>query len=339
MKTLLIVGITLLILSVLLTGVVISPRYVWRYMTRKVVYHQVVEVGRNTPVSGRAPEPDWELSRLNSNLLILVTGGIGNTLLTLAAGSDACRRWGMRPPCVVLETGSDFDYHKISPSKYPGMRVDSISELLPWTPLVVSKSFYTPFLFFHDTKTWNSRSIEDFPVSTTVLQVTEFRDMMGVSDEAFDYVRRSLNPNLFSYINSNYKFTPGCMALHLRMGQPTDDFMPPHPTRENIIDFISRNHPDKIMIFADSRESAEKHVSGIQFPCMVEWVGDTGIVECLMIGMCSCALISHSTFSVVGSRLGKLKNVEVCVGRKSSDYIKVMDEAWKIEYQDRGYQK
>jgi hypothetical protein len=339
MKSLLLVGVTLFILAILLTGYVVSPRYVWRYMTRKRVYHQVAELSRASAVPGPAPEPFWELSRLNSSLVILVTGGIGNTLLTLAAGTDACIRYGMRPPGLVLERGSDFDYHKIPATKYPGVSVETLSEIVPWCPVIVSKSFYTPFLFFHDTKIWNTKSLEDFPLASTVLQITEFKDMMEVSDQAFGYVRGLINPNLVSYIDRNYVFTPRCMALHLRMGQPTDDFMPPHPSRENILDFIRDHSPDKIMVFADSRNAAEDHIREIQFPCELEWVGDTGIVECLMIGMCASALISHSTFSVVGCRMGGRKDVTICVGKNSCDYVRVMDPSWKIEYQDRGYQK
>lgn len=339
MKSLIILGVSLVVIFIVLTGYIVSPRYIWRYMTRKKVYRQVAEITREVSVPGPSPQPSWELSRLNSSILILVTGGIGNTLLTLAAGTDACIRYGMRPPCLVLETGSDFDYHRIPQTKFPGVSVETISEIVPWCPVIVSKSFYTPFLFFHDTKIWNTKSLDDFPSSSTVLQVTEFKDMMCVSDKAFEYVRSTINPNIISYIDQNYTFTPRCMALHLRMGQLTDDFMPPHPTKENIMNFVKSHIPDKIMVFADSRKSAEEHISGMEFPCEIEWIGDTGIVECLMIGMCSSALISHSTFSVVGCRMGGLKDVTICVGKKSCDYINVMDSSWEIEYQERGYQK
>jgi hypothetical protein len=339
MKQVVILGVALIILLIIMTGYAVSPRYVWRYLTRKKVYRQGAKLDRQTLVPGPAPKPCWGLSRVNSSLLILVTGGIGNTLLTLAAGVDACMSYGMRPPSLILETGSDFDYHKISEARFPGVSVETLSDIVPWCQVIISKSFYTTFMFFHDTKIWNTKSLEDFPLSSTVIQVTEFKNMMRVGDEAFGCMKTLINPSIMTYIERNYVFTEKCMALHLRMGQPTDDFMPPHPTKENIIDFVKSHSPDKIMVFADSRKSAEEHISGIDFPCEVEWIGDTGIVECVMIGMCSCALISHSTFSVVGCRMGLRKDVAICIGKKSCDYVNVIDPSWKIEYQDRGYQK
>lgn len=142
-----------------------------------------------------------------------------------------------------------------------------------------------------------------------VIQIVDYSKVMKISARAFDMVRRSINPKIFDYIRQNYQIAPRTMGVHLRLGQPTDDFVPTSPNWEQIVQFHKEYSPSQVILFTDNPGAADgiMRQTGLTYRC----VNDTNYIECMLLSMCEYAIISESTFAVSACRLGNLKNVRL----------------------------
>jgi hypothetical protein len=332
-KVIVSLAILLVLGFVLYQGWIISPRFLVAYLKRKKVY-PLDPLGAKSIEGAGFPSADWKVKYPNATLYVIVNGGIGNVLLSYALAIEACRVKGLRLPVLLGESWGQFDYHRIPSAKY-GLEIGSVTELMPTANFVTMHSQYSCFTTLEDKTLWKADSIDNLHLRKSMIQTTVFRDIMPVSDEAYDFVRRSINPEIVEYVKRHYNMeSSSVMGIHLRMGQPTDDFIPPCPSYQDIINHFQA-HPstNRIMVFTDNQELAKEVLEKCNLPG-VEWVGESAPVEFIMLGMCSSAIISHSTFSYVACRLFNLKSVSMAVSSVSSEWANAVDQAWNIILKD-----
>jgi hypothetical protein len=303
-----------LVISVLLlltfAGVVAHPLKMMRKITRKVIYPTSVQPDLRYDVAIPPVGPDWEIKHPNVTLISVTMGGFGNTLITLASAYEACINLGLKPPILSIENGGDFDFHKIGSPRFDFPDgPESLSEFFPWINIVVTDTFLGLRLVGHQPKIWKARTMEDFPISRTVIQIVDYSSVMRIGDHAFDLLRRNINPKIMEYIRRNYEIADGSMAVHLRLGQPTDDFIPTSPSAEQIVEYHNKWVPSKVFVFTDNKVKAKERMAETNLAFVV--VEDVNYIECLLMSMCSSAIVSESTFAVGACRLGGMKKVAV----------------------------
>jgi hypothetical protein len=325
--------IALVVLFVFLEGYVINPRELFVKWGRKKAYPSRAVVDKQI-VPMAAPVCDWVVTHPNIHIYTLVFGGLGNTLMAYAAGCEASRRLGTRPPTLVVEPSGEFDFHNIPASKH-GFHPSSVSEILPWANITVLNSMVNIATSLSDKHLWLAKDYE-IPNKRSIVQVTNYEFVAEVSDESFSFIRESITREIYEYIQTHYGDLTRCMAVHLRMGQPTDWFAPPHPDAEDIISHYRRYNPERVLIFTDNRKLAEEVVNACELPNIL-WVGESAPIELVMIGMCSSAVISHSTFSVVGCRLFNRKEVRISMCEKQKHFQNIIDQSWDVIYKDVSY--
>lgn len=327
----------ILVIYVLYQGWVISPRLFIRYIKGKKTY--VTTPLPTKQITGTPlPATHWSVTLPNVTLYVIVNGGIGNTLLSYAAAVEACREKGLRLPILITESAGQFDYHRVPVSQY-GLEIGSISEILPSANLISMHSQFSCFTTFEDKTVWKADSLETLELHQSVVQLTQFKGMLAVSPESFDFVRRSINNEIAAYIKTHYGLDEddtSTMGIHLRMGQPTDEYAPPRPDVDDITAHYQKYTPSRVMIFTDNRSRAETFMTGCEIP-NVEWVGETAPVEFVMMGMCSTAVISHSTLSCVASRVFNRKDITMAVSNVSPDFSNIFDPSWNIVFKDVNY--
>jgi hypothetical protein len=326
-QVILIVILFLLLIYIIAGGYVFSPRTVFMRMIRKKIYKSKAETEKQIP-GNRAPEIDWELTSPNMTMHTLISGGLGNTLMAYSVGVEACRRLGMRPPTLVSEPEGEFDFHNISPAKF-GFLPTGINEILPWANTLIINSGFNMATTLYNKSIWMGNDYEKITKRRNIIQLTNYEIIEKVSDESCDFVRRSINREIYDYIYEHYGDLTGCMAVHLRMGQPTDYFAPPHPEAEDILQHYEKYQPEKVLIFTDNKKLAEEVIDKCNLPNVV-WVGESGPIELFMVGMCGTAVISHSTFSVMGCRLFNRKNVSISISDSSRHFENMFDESWTL---------
>lgn len=316
-----------LVLFVFAEGYIINPRTLAVRLSRKKTYPSKAEIGKLISPN-QAPEIDWEVTRPNVTVNTMVFGGLGNTLMAYAVGCEASRRLGLRPPTLVIEPEGEFDFHRIGASKH-GFQPTSVNELLPWVSTSIMNSGLNVVTTLNHKSLWTGIDYENISLKRNIIQVTNYEFVARVSDASFDFVRRSINREIYDYIAQYYGDLSDCMAVHLRMGQPTDWFAPPHPDPEDILEHYRKYSPKRVMVFTDSKPLAEEMMIRCELPGIL-WVGESGPIELFMIGACSSAVISHSTFSVMGCRLFGRKNVSISVCRSKVHFKNMLDESWNI---------
>jgi len=326
-------GLALIAVSVVLLclliveGHIVYPHLWHAYFIREKIYPIKTVVDKDCSL-GLFPLMDWNIRKPNVTLNIIVTGGMGSNLMAFAAGVEACRQFGLRLPTIIVEDKGDFDYHNMTPAKH-GWAPTSMSDILPWTNVLALNSAVSPLLTFCDKKIWTAKSTNDFIYSRNVFQFTMYKDVMPVSDEAFDFVRRCVTTEAFSYIDKYYGSLEGVMAVHLRLGQPSDEFRPPCPDVQDIMEHYNKNKPTRVLIFTDNKPRARAFLKTLSVN-NVTWISECPLFEMLMIGMCSSAIISHSTFSVVGCRMFKSKQVAISIPRPPITFKNMFDPEWKL---------
>lgn len=333
MQRVLIGILVILILIVLISGFNISgvffqPLKTLRAIQRKKI-HPVVSNNDLCYTEGvNHPIINWRIIRPNVNLMISVTGGFGNTIMAMALAFDACREHGIRSPTLIFERGGDFDFHEIVKPSFSTDGDDfpkSLCELFPWMNYSIVKSIGAPLVSLADSKIWTCRKSETFPVSLNVLQLTNYsKEMIPITDEGYSMVKQMVNPHIINYIKKNYQLEPGTMAVHLRLGQPTDDFIPLSPSAKNIIDFYNECKPTRILVFTDNKAMGEERMksTGLEYTL----VRDVNYVEYFLMSMCEHAMISDSTFSVSACRMGQMKNVQIT----TKNQVLKQNESWKV---------
>jgi hypothetical protein len=319
---------------VIAEGYIFSPRTFFMRMTRKKIYQSRAQVEKQI-APNRAPEIDWEITSPNMTMHTMILGGLGNTLMAYSVGVEACRRLGMRPPNLVAESEGEFDFHNITPSKF-GFLPTSINEILPWASTLIINSGFNLATMLKDKSLWMANDYNKISKKRNIVQITNYEIIEKVSDETCDFVRRSINKEIYDYIEKHYGDLSNSMAVHLRMGQPTDYFAPPHPEAEDILQHYNMYKPERVLIFTDNRSLAEEIIEKCNIPNVL-WVGESGPIELFMVGMCGSAVISHSTFSVMGCRLFKRKNVSISLCESHRHFENMLDESWTILSKDVKY--
>ena len=332
MKNILLVVILVILLLVILSGVNISgilfqPLKALRQFQRKKVYPALADESLEYTSEGvKPPTFDWEVRRPNVNLTVSITGGFGNTVMAMALAFDACRKYGLKPPTLMFEYGGDFDFHKIDePTFESEVSPKTIGEFFPWVNCNIVKSIGAPIVSLANSKIWTCKKSEEFPIHLNVLQLTTYsKEMIPITDEGYSMVKQMVNPHIINYIKKNYQLEPGTMAVHLRLGQPTDDFIPLSPSAKNIIDFYNECKPTRLLVFADNKALGEERMksTGLEYTL----VRDVNYVEYFLMSMCEHAIISDSTFSVSACRMGQMKNVQIT----TTNQVLKQDEAWKV---------
>lgn len=322
----LIVIITIIFVFVLIEGYVVNPRSLLVKMTRKKAFPSKADITKLIRPS-KSPHVDWTVIRPNTTVNTLVLGGLGNTLMAYSVGCEASRRHGLRPPTLIIEPEGEFDFHRITEAKF-GFKPTSINEILPWANTCIMNSGFNVLTSMNNMAIWMGINHESFPVKRNVIQITHYETPAEVSDETFDFVRRSINGEIYSYIETNYGDLSDCMAVHLRMGQPTDWFTPPSPSSEDIMNHYNKYKPSRVLIFTDNKPLAEKVLESCPLPNIL-WVGESGPIELFMVGMCSSAVISHSTFSVMGCRLFGRKQVSISLCADEIHFESFVDKSWE----------
>jgi hypothetical protein len=332
-RTIFFVLIALVIIFVIAEGYVINPRTLLVKLSRKKTYPSRAVVDKTIPPLS-PPHCNWSLSLPNVHIYTMVFGGLGNTLMAYAVGCEAARRLGTRPPTLVIEPEGEFDFHRMPASKH-GFQPTSVSEILPWANVMVLNSAVNVATTLSNKCLWMGSNY-DIPLRRSIIQVTNYEIVATVSGETFEFVRNSITREIYDYVITHYGNPQNCMAVHLRMGQPTDWFAPPHPDHEDILAHYNKYKPERVLIFTDNRPRAEEIISLCDFPD-IQWVGESGPIELMMIGMCSSAVISHSTFSVMGCRLFDRKSVSISMCRTNMHFQNMIDPAWEILYKDIKY--
>jgi hypothetical protein len=330
----LVILVVVLVLFVLAEGYLVNPRSLAVKLSRKKVYPSKADVGKMiTP--NQAPTIDWELKLPNVTLNTMIFGGLGNTLMAYVVGCEASRRFGLRPPTLVIEPEGEFDFHRIGAAKH-GFQPTSVNEILPWASTSIMNSGLNVVTTLNNKSLWMGIDYENIKLNRNIIQVTNYELVAKVSDESFDFVRRSVNREIYDYIQLHYGDLSECMAVHLRMGQPTDWFAPPHPDPEDILDHYKKYPSKRVLIFTDNKPLAEELVSKCNLP-NIQWVGESGPIELFMIGACGSAVISHSTFSVMGCRLFNRKNVSISICSSEVHFKNMLDDSWNIISKDIKY--
>jgi hypothetical protein len=332
-KILLLTLVIIVLLWLGFQGVLFQPMKAYRYLTRKKIFPTIVNPHEYKQIE-QFSSFQWGVRYPNVNIYVLVTGGLGNTLMALTCALEAAKTLGIKSPTLIVERGGDFDFHKISPTKFGGLSIGSIGEMFPCTNVLTSESFVQTISGMGGRKEWFATTMDNFPLANSVIQITKYNDCMAIQDDTFQVVRSSINKEIENYIEKHYgsrESLQTTLAIHLRMGQDTDDFIPPSPSREDIQNMIEKTRPERIMVFTDNHQRAEKVIGDL----VVQWVSDTSYVECLLMGMCGNAIVSHSTFSIMGCRLYQSKNVTITLpgGKGSRSYgCKLLDPEWSIIY-------
>lgn len=313
------------ILSLLFfTGVVVHPLKAVRRLTRQTIHPCLVDAACHYEIPVEPPRWDWSVLRPNVSLYCMSMGGFGNSIVSLATAFEACLHYGLRPPVLSVEVGGDFDFHKLSSPhfNFPA-HPKSITEFYPWVHTTVSKTFLGIWAILNKPTMWKGDSLESFPAAGNVILSVDYGRVMKLSTRAFEMVRNSINPNIYRYIRENYDIKPRTMAVHLRLGQPTDDFIPPSPSAQHIVDFQALHRPDRVLLFTDNPGEALKVMqdTGLEYAT----VSDVNYIECLLISMCEYAIISESTFAVSACRLGNVKKVSLPSSQNSGFK---QDEEW-----------
>lgn len=306
------IGVLLVIIFIVLItfGVVIQPLKAARYLYRKKVYPVDGVDGKLYEQGIPQIALPWQIRHPNINLIVISYGGFGNSLMSLACAYEACLHYGLRPPVMSYEKGGDFDFHKLgNPSKPFHDAPCSLNEFYPYLNSVITNSFMGSYLITNSPTIWRARELQDFPLKQTVIQITDFRYALKISDQAFSMVMKTINPKIFDYIHENYQIGPETMAVHLRLGQPTDDFVPPSPTSGDIVKFYQETSPKKVLVFSDNKEKALAVMQQTSLEYVM--VNDVNYIECLLMSMCSSAIISESTFSASACRMGNIKKVRL----------------------------
>jgi hypothetical protein len=323
----------LIVLWLSFQGVLFQPMKAYRFLTRKKIFPAVSNACVCRQVD-QSPSFQWGIRHPNVHIYVLITGGLGNTLMAFSCALEAARSLGIKPPVLLVEKGGDFDFHHIHPSKFTDLSIRSIGELLPCTHVLTSTSFIQTLSGLSDRKEWLATTMSNFPLANSVIQITNYNECMGIHDDTFQVVRSCINKDIETYIEQHYgsrESFQGTLAIHIRMGQDTDDFIPPSPSREDIDKLIQETLPARIMVFTDNIPKARAVIGDMD----VQWVSDTSYVECLLMGMCGSAIISHSTFSIMGCRLYSSKDVTITLpkGEGSRTYgLKLLDPSWRIIY-------
>lgn len=123
------------------------------------------------------------------------------------------------------------------------------------------------------------------------------------------------------------------MAIHLRLGQPTDSHIPASPDIEDINEHYLQYNPENVYLFTDNVPKATEVMGRAKFSYKL--VRDINYIDLLLISMCDSAIISESTFSISACRLGNMSNVTVAVNnRKEKTLLLTSDELfspqWKV---------
>lgn len=291
-------------------GVVVQPLKAARYLYRNKMYPVEANPEKYYEDGVSQDSSPLSIKYPNVNLIVISYGGFGNSLMSLACAFEACIKYGLRPPIISYEKGGDFDFHKLGkPNKEFLNAPESLNEFYPFIGSVITNSFMGSYLMTNSPTIWRATSLDNFPLKQTVVQITDFRYTIKISDEAFNMVMRNINPKIFDYIRENYQIDEGTMAVHLRLGQPTDDFVPPSPKPKNIIEFYKEICPTKVLVFTDNKEKAMEVMK--QTELEYNMVNDVNYIECLLMSMCSSAIISESTFSASACRMGNIKKVRL----------------------------
>ena len=314
-----------LLIVLIAFGVIVQPLKAARYLYRKQV-HVVDGIDDKFYTHGLTQIAlPWEIRYPNVNLTVISYGGFGNSLMSLACAFEACLYYGLRPPMFSYEKGGDFDFHKLGKPSQPFDDAPmSLNEFYPYLNSVITNSFMGSYLISNSPAIWRARELKEFPLKQSVIQITDFRYALKISDQAFNMVSRSINPKIFDYIRRNYNIGSDTMAVHLRLGQPTDDFVPPSPSPGDIVKFHQEMLPRKVLVFTDNKEKALTVMQ--QTSLEYDMVNDVNYIECLLMSMCSSAIISESTFSASACRMGNIKKVRLphtAIGVKQ-------DEEWTV---------
>lgn len=341
--------VTLVLVGILFIGGVFTrPLGAYRAISRKKVYPSSSVFSDVDGLDhGPARVTQWNIRFPHVTHYVFVTGGLGNTLLALAIAAQACIDHGIHPPVLVFEEGGEFDFHRMPDGgKFAGLRMKNITDIIPWVSALSVRSCFAFGANLSGAVVWRARSGEPLPPTTSrsVVQLTDYEKTMGVGDEAFRFLRESISGCVYEYIRKHYldgNTSTKTMAVHLRLGQATDDFIPPSPTRQEIEEHYTRHHGNdpgtKILVFTDNLERSREVMEGVNIPGVVEWVGDCAPVECLLIGMCSSAIISHSTFSVVGCRISGLTQVTLVHASPNCHFKEMFCPEWTLIPRARGY--
>jgi hypothetical protein len=332
-KVLLLTLVLVILLWLVFQGVLFQPMKAYRFLTRKKIFSANANPDECKQVE-QISSFQWGVRYPNVNIYVLVTGGLGNTLMALTCALEAAKTLGIKAPTLLVERGGDFDFHKISPTKFGGLSIGSIGEMFPCTNVLTSESFVQTISGMGGRKEWFATSMDNFPLANSVIQITKYNDCMAIQDDTFQVVRSSINKEIETYIEKHYgsrESLKTTLAIHLRMGQDTDDFIPPSPSKEDIQNMIDQTSPETIMVFTDNHPRAREVIGDLD----VQWVSDTSYVECLLMGMCGKAIVSHSTFSIMGCRLYQSKNVTITLpkGEGTRTYgCRLLDPDWTIIY-------
>jgi len=326
--------VVLALLFVVAEGYLINPRTMAVKLSRKKAHPSHADIQKVIPVSS-PPLINWSVTRPNITINTMVLGGLGNTLMAYSIGCEASRRFGLRPPTLVIEPEGEFDFHNIGAAKF-GFKPTSVSEILPWASVAIMNSSLNVITTLNGKSLWMGNDYDKLVLKRNVIQVTNYEVAAPVSDETFVFIRDSINREIYDYIQTHYGDLSDCMAIHLRMGQPTDWFAPPRPYPEDIMTHFQKHNPRRVLVFTDNKPLAEEVIAECQLPNIL-WVGESGPIELFMIGMCSSAVISHSTFSVMGCRIFGNKNVSITVAASEVHFEKIFHDSWSVTKKEIKY--
>lgn len=141
--------------------------------------------------------------------------------MALTCALEAAKTLGIKAPTLLVERGGDFDFHKISPTKFGGLSIGSIGEMFPCTNVLISESFVQTISGMRGRKEWFATSMDNFPLANSVIQITKYNDCMAIQDDTFQVVRSSINKEIETYIENHYgsrESLKTTLAIHLRMG-------------------------------------------------------------------------------------------------------------------------
>lgn len=322
-----------ILLILIATGIIVSPLGTFRSVLRKKTY----AVSADAMKSYVEPEPsmsfDWTVKYPNKNVYVLCYGGLGNTILALSLALDTCIKNGIKQPVLMYESGADFDFHRIDKPKYEFSDYPTtLQEIFPWVNSVITRSVLNGWLSFSGVKTWKGTNDDVFPMdAVNVILLPTYSNLSPISDEAFRMTKKLFSSSIINYINRNYKMDKA-MAIHLRLGQPTDEFIPASPSIEDIHEHYDTYKPENVYLFTDNITKATEVMKNAKFSYQL--VRDINYVDLLLISMCETAVISESTFSISACRLGNMKKVSIAMNNKDKVKIPTSTESipssWKL---------
>jgi hypothetical protein len=322
-----------IILILIATGIIINPLGTFRTMIRKKTYSVNVDAMKSYSEMEPPVNFDWKVKYPNKNIYILCYGGLGNTILAISLALDACIKHGIKQPVLLYENGADFDFHKIDNPKYEFEdHPTTLQEIFPWINSVITRSVLNGWISISGVKTWKGKRDTEFPLdAVNVILLPTYSNLAPISDEAFIMTKKLFSKSIFNYIHRNYNMEKA-MAIHLRLGQPTDEFVPASPSIEDIHEHYDNYKPENVYLFTDNIEKASEVMKNAKFSYKL--VRDINYVDLLLISLCDSAVISESTFSISACRLGNMKQVSIAMNDKDKVKIPTLTSSlpneWKV---------